>query len=190
MRATNPRLEFCADAWIVLGWEVVSQVPKRMESGARSRVLFDLRARRMLPWWKRLTYSFLSVLFGGSVVGIAASFPDAVSNSAAHVDLGRLLFPACIVVIASLSGWLVAIPIVLLVRDYSGWRLWLWGAVGICIGPSVVFGFGLYGYLTDPLSAGFIAGISGFLLLAILVSALSTGAFLFLANRANTDAVQ
>lgn len=71
----------------------------------------------MLPWWKRLLYSFLSVLFGGSVVGMAAS----LLGSGAHVDFGRLLISTCIVVIASLSGWLAAIPIVLLVRDYRGW---------------------------------------------------------------------
>lgn len=140
----------------------------------------------MLPWWKRLLYSFLSVLFGGSVVGMTSSLLD----FPAHVDFGRLLISTCIVVVASLSGWLVAIPIVLLVRDYCGWRLWLWGAVGFCIGPSVVFCFGLYGYLTDPLSAGFVAGISGFLLLAALVSGLSTCAFLFLANWAKLSAAR
>jgi hypothetical protein len=140
----------------------------------------------MLPWWKRLLYSFLSVLFGGSVVGLAASLLD----PGAHVDFRRLLISTCIVVVASLSGWLVSIPIVLLVRDYCGWRLWLWGAVGFCIGPSVVLGFGLYGYLSGPLSAGFVAGISGFLLLATLVSALSTSAFLFLANWTNISAVR
>jgi hypothetical protein len=136
----------------------------------------------MLPWWKRLLYSFLSVLFGGGIVGMATSLLD----SGAHVDFGRLLISTCIVVIASLCGWLVAIPIVLLVRDYCGWRLWLWGAVGFCIGPSVVFGFGLYGYLNDSVpAASFAAGTSGFLLLATLVSALSTCAYLFLANWAN-----
>jgi hypothetical protein len=144
----------------------------------------------MLPWWKRLIYSFLSVLFGGGVVGVAASSLDAILNSGAHVDLVRLLISTCIFVIASLSGWLVAIPIVLLVRDYSGWRLWLWGTVGICVGPSVIFGFILYGHLTDPSSAISFDGISGFLLYATLVSALTTCAYLFLASRENTGTVR
>jgi hypothetical protein len=138
----------------------------------------------MLPWWIRLLYSFLSVLLGGSVVGLAASLLD----QGAHFDVGRLLISACIVTVSSLAGWLVAIPIVLLVRDYWGWRLWLWGTVGFCIGPTVVFSVGLYGYLTDPFSGSFVAGISGFLLLATLVSALSTCAYLFLANWANLSA--
>jgi hypothetical protein len=92
----------------------------------------------MLPWWKRRIYSLLSVLFGGSTVGAAASLRDTLLISGTHLDLTRLLVSTCIVVIASLAGWLAAIPIVLLVRDYSGWRVWLWGAVGFCIGPSVI----------------------------------------------------
>jgi hypothetical protein len=140
----------------------------------------------MLPWWKRLLYSFLSVLFGGSVVGLAASLID----SGPHVDLERQFFTTCVVVIASQAGWVVALPIVLLIRDYRGWRLWLWGAIGVCIGPSVVSCFGLYGYLTDPRSFNFFAGISGFLLLATLVSALSTCAYLTLSIWANSRAAR
>ena len=71
----------------------------------------------MLPWWKRLAYSFISVLFGGSIVGVAASLRDNLLNPGAHLDVARLLVSTCLFVIASLSGWLVAIPIVLLVRD-------------------------------------------------------------------------
>ena len=129
----------------------------------------------MLPWWKRLAYSFLSVLLGGSIVGTGASLSDST-----HFDVSRLLISTCIVVIASLSGWLVAIPIVLLVRDYSGWRFWLWGAAGICIGPSVIFGLALYAFISDPRSAGFWASASGFLLLSTLVSIVSTCAYFFL----------
>lgn len=134
----------------------------------------------MLPWWKRLTYSFLSVLFAGSVVGVGASLGDNLLYSGTHLDVSRLLISTFIVVVASLSGWLVAIPIVLLVRDYSGWRLWLWGAVGICIGPSVIFGIALYAFISDPRSAGFGAGASDFLLLATLISVFSTCGYLFL----------
>ena len=110
----------------------------------------------MLPWWKRLSYSFLSALWGGAIVGLAASRRDAIMSPTSRLDVARLLVSVCIVVIACLSGWLVAIPIVLSVRDYSGWRLWTWGAVGIAIGPVVILGFGLYGFLTDPTSTGFI----------------------------------
>jgi hypothetical protein len=136
----------------------------------------------MLPWWKRLSFSFLSVLFGGGIVGVAAASRDALLNPGAHFDTARLLVSACIVIIASLSGWLVAVPIVLLVRDYRGWRLWGWGAVGICIGPAVILGFALYVSLTEPSSTRFAAGASGFLLLSAAVSTLSTCAYLFFAH--------
>ena len=142
----------------------------------------------MLPWWKRLAYSFISVLFGGSIVGVAASLRDNLLNPGAHLDVARLLVSTCLFVIASLSGWLVAIPIVLLVRDYRGWRAWLWAAVGIGIGPTVIFGFALYGFINDPRSARFADGASGFFLLATLVSAVSTLGYLFLALGRTTSA--
>jgi hypothetical protein len=135
----------------------------------------------MLPWWKRLSYSFLSVVFGGGLVGVAASCLDALLIPGSHIDVERLIVSSCIVVIASLSGWLVAIPIVLSVRDYRGWRLWIWGAAGICIGPVVILGFGLYGFLTDPIARqGSWAGASGIFLLSAAVSTVSTCAYLFL----------
>jgi hypothetical protein len=137
----------------------------------------------MLPRWKRISYSFVSVLFGGTVVGIGASLRDNFANPKAHVDPVSLLISTCIVAIASLSGWLVALPIVLLVRDYSRWRIWLWGAVGICIGPGVVIGMASYGFITERNSADFFTAIAGFLLLATLVSALSTCTYLFLSLR-------
>lgn len=129
----------------------------------------------MLPWWRRLAYSFVSVLFASGTVGLAASCLDG-----SPLDAARILWPTCVVMVASLSGWLVAIPIVLLVRDYRGWRAWLWATVGIGIGPIVIFGFAFDAFISDPRSAGFATGASGFFLLSILISILSTCAYLFL----------
>lgn len=134
----------------------------------------------MLPWQKRLAYSFVSVLLGGGIVGIAASSLDALRPPGAHLDVMRVLAPTCVVIIASLCGWLVAIPVILLVRDYSAWRLWAWGAVGICIGPAV--GLALYRILSGPVSNGFVAAASGFMLLSLAVSTLSTCAYLSLVS--------
>ncbi len=144
------------------------------------------RGLEMLPWWKRLAYSFVSVLFASGTVGVAGSCRDALVYPGSHLDPAGVLWPTFAVVVASLSGWLVAIPIVLLVRDYSGWRAWLWAAIGIGIGPTVIFGFAVYGFVSDPRSAGFAAGASGFFLLSTLISILSTCGYLFLTHYRST----
>ena len=131
----------------------------------------------MMPWWKRLVYSLISVLLGGSIVGIIVSFHDGLFNSHNNLDLTRLFISTAIVMVASLSGWFVAIPIVLLVRDYAGRRVWIWGTVGACIGPGVVLGFGLYGFITNPRVNGFFVGLPWFLM-ATAVSIVSTVSYL------------
>jgi hypothetical protein len=134
----------------------------------------------MVPWGKRLGYSFISVLFGGGVVGIGAAVSESPLSSNTHPDPARLLTSTLIVLAASIPGWLVAAPFVILVRDYSGWRVWLWASVGISIGPALILGFVIFGEVTNPRAMDFSA-YSGFLLLATCVSTLSTGAYLFLA---------
>lgn len=132
----------------------------------------------MVPRWKRLAYSLLSVLLGAGVIGLGVSCYDAQTSP--QFDLKRILVSTCIVILASLPGWLVAIPVVVLVGNYNRWRGWVWGALGVCIGPGVILAFGLYGFLTDGHSAGSWSGTGGFLLLSTAVSTLSTSLYLFL----------
>jgi hypothetical protein len=134
----------------------------------------------MVPWWKRLAFSFLSVILGAGIVGLVISYHDALTNRGPHFDLERLLISTCIVIVASLPGWLLAIPAVILIGNYDGWRRWLWGALGIGIGPLVILGFGIYGYHACPTTTWNFSGVRVFFLLSIAVSVLTTGAYLLL----------
>jgi len=136
----------------------------------------------MPVWWKRLGFSFLSVILGGGLVGVITSLVSTLDDPRAKLDPGELIPFTCIVVIFSLTGWLAAIPFVLLVRDYSGWRVWLWGAAGISVGPGVLLAIGLYVSLTDPNFAGW-SGESGFFVMSTAVSTLSTFSYLLLVLR-------
>jgi len=134
----------------------------------------------MLPWWKRVIYSFVSVIIGGSVVGAIVSFRDVLLNPASHIDPEQILVSACIVLGFSLPGWLVAAPILILVKDYNGWRLWAWGITGICIGPSLIFGLAIYQHVEYPQSGALLSDTPAFMVLACAVSALATVVYLLL----------
>jgi hypothetical protein len=136
----------------------------------------------MVPWWKRLVYSLVSFVIGGGTVGAVAACVDVLTNPGSHLGLVRMTVSACIILAFSLPGWIVAIPIVLLVRDYSGWRLWACAATGICIGPILTLGVGIYAFATDPRSGRFFDGISGFMVLASSVSVLTTAIYLLLVS--------
>ncbi len=138
----------------------------------------------MLPWWKRLLYSFISVLIGGILVGAVAACQSALGSPDAHFDLERFIVSTTIVLVASLPGWFVALPIVVIVENFNGWRLWAWGAAGFTIGPIVILGFVMYVFLTDPPpSNGSYSGGPGFFLLAGAVSATTTALYLLLVSR-------
>src|ERR1700691_4565995 len=107
----------------------------------------------MLSWWKRLLYSFASVLGGAGLVGVFATCRDTLVTWNGHFDLGRSIVSVGIILAFSLPGWMIAIPIVVLVKNFGGWRLWVWGAAGFCIGPAFIFAVGIYGSLTNPRSS-------------------------------------
>lgn len=134
----------------------------------------------MVPWWKRLIFSILSVLVGVCVAGLAS---EVVASLSGHFDSARLLVSTVIFLIYSAAGWIVAAPIIISVRNYRGWRLWGWGVIGISIGPAVIVGFGLFSFLTLKSGAGFWSGMSDFLLFAALISMVSTCVYLFLVTR-------
>ena len=94
------------------------------------------------------------------------------------MDLIWAIFP---VLVFCIPGWLVALPVVLAVTDFRGWRMWFFLAVGTCIGPIVILGFAAYGQLTDPHPGGSWAnGSGGFLIFAATVSLITTFFYLLL----------
>lgn len=134
----------------------------------------------MVPWWKRLLYSFVSVLVGVAVVCAALwilSAPRPKMGWETIVDYGYFTL------MWSFPGWLVAVPVVLLVKNYYGWRMWFWGGIGCCIGPLLLLGMAAFTFLTNPLFAGFASGSWKFLLLAGAVSSVTTAVYLMLVTQ-------
>lgn len=124
----------------------------------------------MIRWWVRLLYSFFSLLLGAGVVGILA---NRFGSGLVHFGLPESVL---MVIVVSIPGWLVAVPLVLFARNYDGRRFWTWGAVGLCIGPGLVACLSFYGMITSHQ----LGSEEDLFLISATVSALCTFTYLLL----------
>lgn len=173
----------------------IPHMPGQITKGAPELGLkWGAREKRsaMVPWWKRLIYSFASTVLGASLCGAAAASQPVVANAHGHLNAEGLwtaiLFFDPWVIALSLPGWLLALPLVLLIGNVRAWRFWVCWAAGICVGPLIV-------YIVEWIAAsrGFVlAGIPGGLTtayyLATAISALSSVFYLLLLRRGQTRA--
>jgi hypothetical protein len=141
----------------------------------------------MPAWTRRLVYSMVSVFAGVAIVTMALWI---LSTPRPKLAFETAFFYGYFTLMWSIPGWIIAVPVVLLVGNYSGWRMWLWGAVGCCIGPALLLGLAAFSYLTEPLLAGFAPGSWKFLLMAGAVSSITTVAYLTLVKRSLPSASQ
>ncbi|WP_197413872.1 hypothetical protein [Terracidiphilus gabretensis] len=79
----------------------------------------------------------------------------------------------------SAVGWPIALPFVLLVKNITGWRFWLWLLVGACLGPASMFLFGFGSFLLNDRAAGFELPVP-LILLSTPVAILTTWFYLLL----------
>ena len=144
-----------------------------------------------VPWWKRLIYALIGwvtamVVTLESFAIWATTWRDLDLGTAIYGLIGWLGFSLLLALFTSLPGLVIGIPIVLLVRNISGWRFWMYLSLGICIGPISFQGWALYLFftthnLTDVrMSSVDPAG----LYLTVAVSSLTTLIYLLLLRRA------
>ncbi len=147
----------------------------------------------MVPWWKRLVYSLGSVVVGAGVSGALVSAKEFVTNAHGHLSAMGLTVAVldfdCWVVILSLPGWMLAIPIVLMVRNISGWRFWIYWVLGSCFGPMLVLGIALYSAVRAANFEAFPGNAASVVYLAGAISCLTTLLYLLLLRRGQTLAM-
>jgi hypothetical protein len=146
----------------------------------------------MVPWWKRLIYSLVSAVLGAGVSGAGAAAQQFIANSRGHLHpMGlwtAILFFDPWVIMLSLPGWALAIPIVLLVKNIYGWRFWMYWVIGLCLGPAIILAVALY---TGPGLGAIPFGSTSLVYLAAAISGLTTLLYLLRLRRAQaTAAVQ
>jgi hypothetical protein len=138
----------------------------------------------MVPWWKRLLYSLLSVMLGAGLSGAWVAAREFIANSHGRISAIALsttiLFFDSWVVLLSLPGWLLAIPVVLLVKNIRGWRFWMFWGLGVCFGPALILGASLYTALGAAAFAGFSRDLLPLTFMAGAVSGLTTLIYLLL----------
>jgi hypothetical protein len=109
-----------------------------------------------VPWWKRLLLSLISLVAGCILGDVLMVLQMAISNSAHRfTPLGLLLafaFFAPFFLISSFLGWVIAIPVVLALRNFNGWRFWVYLALGVLIGPVLWLALDAYSLVTNPRS--------------------------------------
>ena len=107
----------------------------------------------MVPWWKRLIYSLVSLVITGSVCGAIVLSPHFMAKSTGHHStigwLGMFLFFECLVLTLAFPCWLFATPLILIATNFRGWRFWMYWGIGSFIGPLYWFGRNLMGFDTS-----------------------------------------
>ena len=94
--------------------------------------------------WKKLAYSFGSVLVGTAV------FATVLGVGSGHPTV-RGTF---VMLAAAVAGWIVAIPFILQINNVSGWRFWLYLGIGSSPGPIIVFVKVLVPVIKDAIRIG------------------------------------
>lgn len=139
----------------------------------------------MVPWWKRLLFFMLSAVFAAAIVGAAwYCWWGGMRMPGEPFLLPAFAIHIVVTIFLSLHGWIIGIPIVLAIRDYSGARLWWILPVGACIGPLCIGTLDFYQYAVDTGSGSFGRQDAVNFILAGMVSALGTAIYAFLVLRA------
>jgi hypothetical protein len=144
----------------------------------------------LVPWWKKLSISLVSWIAGSILGAVVTVLAMAVANppplSRAIEPLQAVMFMAPFFLIFSFLGWVAAIPVVLIANSFCRWRLWLYLALGTCIGPILYLALGLYSFLRSKTPIHIFEMPPQF----IVVSFLTTLIYLLLIRRAQAAAIR
>lgn len=146
----------------------------------------------MVSWWKRLIISFVSSVVGSAVCGAGIPLEQAVASPHSHLTamslLTTIVFFDPLVIVASLCGWLVALPLVLFVTNVHGWRFWMFWVIGIGFGPAIISLVNWVAATRGLALADFTGGLSPALYVSAAISGFSSLIYLLLLRRSQTRA--
>jgi hypothetical protein len=93
-----------------------------------------------MRWNRRLLYSVISVVLTALAYSVIMAHDNAVAHPGTRFNGSAVIQTMQVVLLFSIPGWLIALPLVLLVRDFRGWRAWAWFVAGASIGPLISLG--------------------------------------------------
>ena len=134
----------------------------------------------MVPWSERLAYSFLSAVVAGAAVGGGWYCLGGFRPPNSPFEVVGLEAYSQGVALGSFPAFLIAVPLVLAVRNYRGLRLYWILPLGSAIGPLWIVAVEFYHYSTDPPTAIFQWTAPVVWILATVVSVLATSFYVLL----------
>ena len=134
-----------------------------------------------------LTYSVVSLTVAASVCSLFFSILDGVNGKPGA--LISCFYYGLAIFICSLPGWVLALPIVLLVADTKMWRAWVLLAIGSGIGPLLMLSLGAYVSLTSTTLVVWAPEAKNLVLLSTTVSTVTTLLYLVLLGHGSKRAV-
>ena len=141
----------------------------------------------MVPWWKRLIYSLVSVALGAGISGAWVAAGETIAQSHGRISamglLTAILFFDSWVLLLSLPGWVLAVPGVLLVRNIRGWRFWMYWGLGIVFGPVLIYALSTYSAFRGQSLESSAMGSISTVIMASAVSGLTALIYLLLLRR-------
>jgi hypothetical protein len=147
----------------------------------------------MIPWWKRLLFSLLSVALAALICEAYFIILEVFQPLEVFLPPGRQLQASeyivqfGLVLVYSLPGWLFAIPIVLTVTDIGGWRFWVYWAIGSAIGPFLFLLVALCLLLSHPDLNAITLNVIPLILFGTAISCVTTLFYLLLLRRARAS---
>jgi hypothetical protein len=128
---------------------------------------------------KRVILSFVSLASAAIAIGIGLAMFDL--HSPLRSILENCLYYSIFCFVFGLTGWILALPIVVFVSDPKGWKFWCVLATGVGIGPLVIFGIAIYGgVITSNFNMHFAPEAWNIVLVALTESSLTTVIYLAL----------
>jgi hypothetical protein len=148
----------------------------------------------MVAWWRRLVYSLLSMVLGAGLCGAVIAAKEFLDNAHGRISAMGLLTAVVYfdtwVVLLSVPGWLLATPIVLLVRNIRGWRFWMYLTLGACFGPALILAVAFYSAVRGLSLEGFPGHSMSVVYMAGAVSTLTTAFYLVMLRSARNRSLE
>jgi hypothetical protein len=133
---------------------------------------------------RRVGWSLLSALLSESIAGLVLCLPGR------HWEelFGFFYFATFLMV----PGWILSLPLVLTIDRLRGWRIWLAGIAGSCIGPIVLLSVAVYARVGGPGNSHGTYDSSALTLLyvATAISILSTALYIFFIKLSTRDSIK
>lgn len=134
----------------------------------------------MVAWWKRLIYSLFSVVAAGSIFGVVVALQTIPANPSTRFQIAEVISYIWVLVFGSLPGWILTIPVVLIVTNIRGWRFWMYLAIGSAIGPALILGIAIFVYFSSSHAVGLAWRVNSAQMLAAAISFVATLIYLLL----------